>query len=223
MPSDFSRLRTIAAIRETRETFRSNQEMQDQFIYDLKYYLGLEGKIDEKEKLSYRQKYTTFAIVGGASTLLLCCFLFNSVSSLISSISSSNGQQNTTSVSPVYTPATASTSIASAVSSVKEAGGGATDATAQSDSSPITIEQISSQNGSAAGGTTKEYAIHEASATDVNAEAPVIVFEKPSIGETELQEAILTEQEAEKFMPGIGKDLKHLSSMTGRTEPFDLE
>lgn len=223
MPSDISRLRTVAAIRETRETFRSNQEIQDQFIYDLKYYLGLEGKIDEKEKLSYKQNYTTFAAVGAAGALLLCCFLFSSVSSALSSISSSGGQQNTASVSPVYTPAAASTSMASAVSSAREAGGGAADATAQSDSSPITTEQTSSQNGSATGGTTKEYAIHEASATDVNAEAPVIVFEKPSIGETELQEAILTEQEAEKFMPGIGKDLKHLSSTAGRTEPFDLE
>lgn len=202
MTSDFSRLRTVAAMRETRETFCSNQEMMDQFIYDLKYYLGLEGKIDDKEKLSYKQNYTTFAIVGGASALLLCCFLFSSVSSLISSVSDTNGQRSVATVAP---PAIASP------------------AAAQHDSTSIKIDEVPQSSGSETGNTTKVYAIHEASALDVNAEAPVIVFEKPSIGETELQEAILTEAEAEKFMPGIGKDLKRLSSMSGRTEPFDLE
>ena len=216
MTSEMSRLRTVAAVRESKEQFVSNQEMLDQFIFDLKYYLGLEGKLDDSEKLSYRQNYTTLAVIGGASALLLLGLLFSSLNSLVFCTREAAGPQ----YSPTPTIARSAVPPAVKTSAVSQSAQAANShRESQQDFAPITMEQVPTTGDN----TIKSYAIHEASALDVEAEAPVIVFEKPTLGETELQEAILSEQEAEKFMPGIGKHLQQLSSASGRTQPFDLE
>lgn len=45
MTSEISRLRNVAALRETGELSCSNRETLDQLLFDLRFYLGLEGKV----------------------------------------------------------------------------------------------------------------------------------------------------------------------------------
>lgn len=232
MTSEISRLRNVAALRETGELSCSNRETLDQLLFDLRFYLGLEGKFDERERLSYKQNYITFAVAGGVVSFLLCCFVFSSIGSLFFSAGHCTPSDTPGSIQPAprlpsdsssSSIPTASLIVRPAVPVVSDSKEKTAVIGTRQDFAPINMTPVSSQGVAASSDkTSKIYRIQDASG-DPGVEAPVIVFEKPTIGETELQEAILTEQEAEKFMPGVGRNMNRLSGMTGRTEPFDLE
>lgn len=235
---EMTRLRRMAAVRDNGEVSLTGRERCEQFQYDLQYFFGIQGKRDAGERLAYKQKY----VMSAAFALLFITVVvgIGAYSCRPEAVVAKRTQTNS-----IYIPSAPMTqreaplpvggSNASAAPMIASSAGAAVPAkrNVRSDNSGAsgilagTNNIVSSSIAGKEKMKGKTFRIPDSSGFAAPLNDQIVVFDKPTDGsdrDTELEQAVLTEDEAERFMPGIKNQLQHLSTVSPSSQtPFNVE